>query len=68
LNFLSDTLTDGWRFRILVIIDDFTREFLALVADTSLRLARELDSHAARGKPATVVSDNATELTRVHAT
>ena len=45
----------------------FTRECLALVADTSLsgiRVARELDALiAARGKPATVVSDNGTELT-----
>ncbi len=46
---------------------DFTRECLALVADTSLsgaRVARELDSVlAVRGKPLTVVSDNGTELT-----
>jgi putative transposase len=42
---LSDTLTDGRRFRILAIIDDLTRECLCLVADTSLsgvRDAREL--------------------------
>ena len=31
-----DTLTDGRRFRILAVVDDFTRECLALVADTSL--------------------------------
>ena len=53
--------------RILAIVDDFTRECLALVADTSLsglRVARELDILiAARSKPATVVSDNGTELT-----
>ena len=36
LDFLSDTLTDGRRFRILAVVDDFTRECLALVADTSL--------------------------------
>lgn len=30
------TLTDGRRFRILAIVDDFTRECLHLVADTSL--------------------------------
>ena len=67
LDFLSDALADGRRFRILAIVDDFTRECLALVADTSLsglRVARELDTLiAARGKPATVVSDNGTELT-----
>jgi putative transposase len=32
---VSDTLTDGRRFRILVMADDYTRECLCLVADTS---------------------------------
>lgn len=36
LDFVSDQLTDGRRFRILTIVDDCTRECLALVADTSL--------------------------------
>ena len=46
LDFVSDVLTDGRRFRVLVIVDDFTRECLALVVDTSIsgrRVARELD-------------------------
>jgi putative transposase len=30
LDFASDTLTDGRRFRILVAVDDFTRECLCL--------------------------------------
>jgi putative transposase len=34
LDFVSDQLTDGRRFRILAIVDDCTRECLALVADT----------------------------------
>ena len=67
LDFLSDAMIDGPRFRILAIVDDFTRECLALVADTSLsglRVARELDAVIAiRGCPATIVSDNGTELT-----
>jgi putative transposase len=67
LDFVSDQLTDGRRFRILAVVDDHTRECLALVADTSLsgpRVARELDVllHQ-RGRPATIVSDNGTELT-----
>jgi putative transposase len=49
------------------IVDDFTRECLALVADTSLpglRVVRELDAVVAgRGRPAMIVSDNGTELT-----
>jgi len=67
LDFVSDALTDGRRFRILAVMDDFTRECLCLVADTSLsgvRVARELDAIiAARGRPRTLVSDNGTELT-----
>ena len=46
LDFVSDQLTDGRRFRILAVVDDCTRECLALVADTSIcgrRVARELD-------------------------
>ena len=67
VDFVSDTLSDGRRFRVLCVVDDFSRECLALVADTSLcgrRVARELDAiAAARGLPGTVVSDNGTELT-----
>ena len=67
LDFLHDQLSHGRRFRILAIVDDFTRECLALVADTSIsgrRVGRELDAIVARrGKPAACVSDNGTELT-----
>lgn len=68
LDFVSDTLTDGRRFRILVVVDDFSRECLCLVADTSLsgaRVARELDAVIARrgARPLFIVSDNGTELT-----
>jgi putative transposase len=67
LDFVSDTLSEGRRFRILNVIDDFSRECLASVVDTSLsgiRVARELDRIAEmRGYPCMVVSDNGTELT-----
>ena len=67
LDFVSDQFTDGRRFRILALVDDCTRECLALVADTSLsgvRVARELDRLVIeRGKPKMVVSDNGSELT-----
>lgn len=67
LDFLGDALSDGRRFRILAVVDDFTRECLCLVADTSLpglRVARELDAIIAqRGRPVLCVSDNGTELT-----
>lgn len=67
LDFVSDMLADRRWFRVLVVVDDFTRECLALVVDTSLsgmRVARELDTIAqARGRPLMVVSDYGTELT-----
>ncbi len=67
LDFVSDQLTAGRRFRILTVVDDCTRECLALVTDTSFsgaRVARELDRlMIERGKPKMVVSDNGSELT-----
>src|SRR5262249_56931949 len=67
LDFQSDAMADGRRFRIFAAVDDFTRECLALVADSSLpslRVVRELDAIVAvRGRPALCVSDNGTELT-----
>ena len=67
LDFLSDAFADGRRFRILAVVDDFTRECLALVADTSLlglRVVRELEAvTAGRGRPTMCVSDNGNELT-----
>jgi CO/xanthine dehydrogenase Mo-binding subunit len=54
---------------VLAIVDDFSRECLALVAATSLsglRVTRELTlTMARRGRPKTIVSDNETELTSV---
>lgn len=67
LDFVSDALVDGRRFRILCVLDDFSRECLATVVDNSLsgeRVGRELDRIAFRtGYPCMIVSDNGTELT-----
>ena len=68
LDFVSDQLTDGRRFRILAVVDHCTRECLALIADTSIsgrRVARELDDviHCRGRCPKTIVSDDGTELT-----
>ena len=46
LDFVADAHSDGWRFRILCVVDDFSRECLATVVDTSLggvRVVRELE-------------------------
>lgn len=79
LDFVSDALTDGRRFRVLAVVDDHTRECIALVAlaivlgpmadhgSPSLsgqRVVRELDMVIARrGRPSMIVSDNGTEFT-----
>lgn len=67
LDFLSDVYGAGHRFRVFAVIDDFTKENLALVADTSIsgvRVARELDALIRLySRPQTIVSDNGPELT-----
>jgi putative transposase len=67
LDFVSDQLVSGRRFRILAIFDLCTRRCLAAIADFSLsgkRVARELDRLiAAHAKPKAIGSDNGTELT-----
>jgi putative transposase len=67
LDFVSDTLRDGRRFRILCVVDDFSHECLATMVDTSLggvRVVRELERLATeRAVPQEMISDNGTELT-----
>ncbi len=67
LDFMHDTLRTGRKIRTLNVVDDFTRECLAIEVDTSIsghRVARVLDVVAQhRGYPETLVMDNGTELT-----
>jgi putative transposase len=68
LDFVHDTLHNGRRIRTLNVVDDCTREALAIEVDTSIsgaRVARVLDRIACeRGAhPKTLVMDNGTELT-----
>ena len=67
LDFVPDAFTDGRRFRVLAVVDDHTRECLALIAETALsggRVVREQDAVVARrGQPLTAASDNGTEFT-----
>ena len=67
LDFVSDALESGRRFRVFNVEDQFTRRGLGVEIDTSLpgkRIVRVLDRLVAVwGKPAMIVSDNGTELT-----
>ena len=67
LDFVSDTFGASRKFRVLAVIDDCTRENLALIADTCLsgaRVARELTALIRiYGQPGCIVSDNGTEFT-----
>jgi putative transposase len=66
MDFTTDTLADGRGFRTLNIVDDFTRECVAIEVDRSLpglRVARVLDRlHAAIGLPRSIVVDNGPEF------
>lgn len=66
IDFMSDSLVDGRKFRLLNIIDDFNRESLAVEVDTSLpslRVIRALDRLISqRGKPANIRCDNGPEF------
>jgi putative transposase len=66
IDFMSDALVDGRKFRLLNIIDDFNRESLAIEVDTSLpslRVIRVLEGLLKRrGKPANIRSDNGPEF------
>ncbi|MNS05460.1 IS2 transposase TnpB [compost metagenome] len=66
MDFTLDALWNGTRFRTLNIVDDYTRESLAIEVDTSLpgmRVARVLDRLAeTRGLPKVIVVDNGPEF------
>jgi len=60
VDFVSDQLADGRRFRVLNIVDDFSRECVGQLVDTSIsgaRMARFL-SELGRPLPKTIVCDN----------
>lgn len=67
LDFMSDSLYSGRRFRILNVMDEGTRECLAIEVDTSLPAKRVVDTLQRlieeRGVPQQIRVDNGTELT-----
>jgi len=70
MDFVQDGLVTGRAVRVLTVVDSFTRECLALEADSCLssrRVTRVLDwIIEQRGKPATVRCDNGPEFTSRH--
>lgn len=65
MDFVSDQLANGRRFRVLNIVDDYSRECVHQIVDCSIsghRLALELDK-LGRRLPKTLVCDNGPEFT-----
>lgn len=66
IDFMSDALTDGRKFRLLNVLDDYNRESLAIEVDTSLpslRVQRVLNRLInERGKPSLIRVDNGPEF------
>lgn len=67
MDFMSDQLADGRRFRTFNLVDVFTRECLAIEVDGSLpgqRVTRVLETVAAtRSYPERIIMDNGPEFT-----
>jgi len=67
IDFVADQLGSGRRFRVLTIMDDFTRQWPLTIVDTSIsgtRIVRALEELAlAQPLPKAIVSDNGTEFT-----
>lgn len=66
MDFVSDVTEGGRRFRVLTIVDDFSRRCVALVTETSftgLRVGRALDEAIVQSPPETIVMDNGPEFT-----
>ena len=66
MDFVSDSLSDGRKFRCLTIVDDFSRESVEIFVEKSIpghRVAQVLDGlGGARGLPETIVCDNGPEF------
>jgi len=66
MDFMTDSLVDGRRFRLLNVMDDYNRESLAVEVDTSLpapRVIRVLERLMDfRGKPDVIRVDNGPEF------
>ena len=67
MDFVSDKLADGRSFRILTVVDQFTRECVGLEADrsmTGMKVAQVLERarHERDGLPESITVDNGSEF------
>jgi putative transposase len=67
MDFVFDQLSDGRRIKLMTLVDEFTRESLAVEAERSIKgvdVIRILEKViASRGKPNELQSDNGSEFT-----
>jgi putative transposase len=68
MDFVSDKLSDGRAFRILTIVDQFTRECVCLFADRSMSSAKVVEALKSAieeygARPESITVDNGTEFT-----
>ena len=67
MDFVSDQLSNGRRFRVLNVVDDYSREMVGQLVSVSIsgrQVARFLEKLVeVRGKPNKVICDNGTEFT-----
>jgi len=66
VDFIHDSLSSGRRFRAFAVLDEWSRESLAIEVDLSLpgeRVTRVLGRlHETRGLPVVIQADNGPEL------
>jgi len=66
MDFMADMMDNGKRFRILTIVDNFTRECPGLLADFSLNAQKVImclnELKVTHGLPKTITVDNGTEF------
>lgn len=69
-DFVADRTSDGRPLRILTLIDEYTRECLAIHVDRQMKadtvIEQLTDVFLARGTPAYIRSDNGSEFTATH--
>ena len=69
MDFVHDQLSDGRRFRVFNVVDDFSRQSVACYGATSLlplRRPGRLSSSSQHGQPQALVCDDGPEFTCLH--